>query len=106
MKGTNLEYLFDLFPKKSNSWNIEQVREFLSDVQSSAKEDDVFGRVATPEIVAKAAKKHGFSLNNAMNMVKELKKASATGYTLESYFKAGRPYRAGQKVIVNKGIKK
>jgi hypothetical protein len=95
-KKTNLSFLRDMRTNHKAGWTIEKANTLVKCIREQMA-DAVYGGYRFN--VKLASKETGMSESSCQMMLNELKKADREGYTLESYFRAGRPLRTGAKVL-------
>lgn len=83
---TRLGFILDL-PEKKKGWSLDKARTAVKLLQKQA----------TTKEIAKAV---GLSDFGVTQFVKELRKAAEKGYTLEAYFKAGRPLHPAKAKVI------
>lgn len=83
---TRIGFLLDAFPAK-NGWNITKVKEMLKLIQSGKSIKQASAIMKTSE-------------GGMRIIVTELRKAAQAGYTLEQYYKLGRPCRASVRKVM------
>ena len=83
---TRLGLPLDILPKSKTGWTIENAQHLV----------ELIRQKKTPEEISKAVKKSVFGVQG---MTKELRKAAEKGYTLEQYFRMGRPFAAFKKKV-------
>ena len=93
---TSLKFLLDIQSNRTSGWTIEKATQLVECIQTQMA-DDTYGGYKFD--CKKATKATGMSQSSVTFFMSELKKANAEGYSLEQYFRLGRPFKQGNKVL-------